>query len=150
MITLMVESEKKMELADTKKTPKQIVVPEVGVGVVEWVEGSEGTNSSYKLWGCESCVVTIVYKRNPSGDTTELLGGTGLLRRVRGSPLILGSCKLGATLLRLSGCLQHGCGYPPPQTAASDLPSPHIPDAQHKLTEHFFVEHFSGTENPPV
>ena len=28
--------------------------------------------------------------------------------------------------------------------------SPHTPDAQHKLTEHFFVEHFSGTENPPV
>ena len=61
MINLMVESEKKMELADTKKTPKQIVVPEAGVGVVEWVEGSAGTNSSYKLWGCESCMVTIVY-----------------------------------------------------------------------------------------
>ena len=52
MINLMVESEKKMELADTKKTPKQIVVPEAGVGVVEWVEGSEGTNSSYKYKSC--------------------------------------------------------------------------------------------------
>ena len=98
-----------------------------GGGVVEWVEGSEGTNSSYKLWGCESCMVTIIYKRNPSGDTTELLGGAGILRRARGSPLTQGSCKLDASLRRLSGSLQHGHGYPPPQTSASDPPPPTPP-----------------------
>lgn len=138
-----------MELTDTKKKNPEVVT-EAGVWVVEWVEESKGMSSSYKLWGSESCMVTIVYKRNPSGDTTELLGGAGLLRRVRGSPLTWGSCKLGAALRRLSECLQHGRGYPLPQTAASDPPSPHTPDAQHKLTEHFFVEHFSGTENLPV
>lgn len=126
MITLMVESEKKKNGAHRyeKNKPNRLWF-QAGVGVVEWVEGSEGTNSSYKLWGCESCMVTIIYKRNPSGDTTELLGGAGLLRRARGSPLTQGSCKLDATLCRLSGSLQHGRGYPPPQTPASDPPPPH-------------------------
>lgn len=34
-----------MELTDTKKKKNPEVVPEAGVWVVEWVEGSEGMSS---------------------------------------------------------------------------------------------------------
>ena len=150
MITLTVESEKKWSSQIQKKKKKPRSGSSGGGVGGRMGRGIRRHELHYKLWGCESCMVTIVYKRNTSGDTPELLGGAGLPRLVQGSPLTWGSCKLGAALRRLSERLQHGRGYPLPQTAASDPPSPHTPDAQHKLTEHFFVEHFSGTENRPV
>ena len=45
MITLTVESEKKWSSQIQKKKKNPEVVPEAGVWVVEWVEGSEGMSS---------------------------------------------------------------------------------------------------------